>query len=104
IWSDIGGEASDMIPMALVDNRIAFGTGEQNGGVYNTITSSVPVNTGEWVHVVVTRDTATGAKQLFINGVLDAAGTGSTGPLNANPIVAFGSNALDNRYFNGSID
>ena len=104
IWSDIGGAANDMIPMALVNNRLAFGTGEQNGGSYNTIWSSAPVNTGQWVHVVVTRDVNSGAKQLFINGVLNAAGTGSSGLLNANSIIGIGANALDNRYFNGLIE
>jgi Concanavalin A-like lectin/glucanases superfamily len=104
VWADISGTSPDMIPLALTGDRAAFGTGEQNGGVYDTLTSSVSVNTGSWVHLVVTRDMSTGAKQMFVNGTLDGTSTGSTGMLNANPIIAFGSNPLDGRYFDGAID
>ena len=104
VWADISGESPDMIPLALTGDRAAFGTGEQNGGVYDTLTSSIPVNTGTWVHLVVTRDMSTGVKQMFVNGSLDGTSTGSTGMLNANPIIAFGSNPLDGRYFDGAID
>ena len=93
-----------MIPLALTGDRAAFGTGEQNGGFYDTLTSTVSVNTGSWVHLVVTRDMSTGVKQMFVNGALDGTSTGSTGMLNANPIIAFGSNPLDFRPFNGAID
>jgi hypothetical protein len=104
VWADIAGTSPDMIPIALVADRAAFGTGEQNGGVYDTLTSSVSVNTGSWVHLVVTRDMNTGVKQMFVNGTLDGTSTGSTGMLNANPLIAFGANPLDFRFFNGAID
>jgi len=104
IWSDVGGPGPDMVPMALVGTQIAFGTGEQNGGSYDTTTSATSVNTGQWVHVVVTRDSSTGDKQIYIDGVLDASSTGSTGTLDFNPVIAFGANPLDGRYFPGQID
>lgn len=109
IWSDKGGPAADTIAMSLTGDRLAFGTGE-NAGVggyvgYNTLTSTVPVNTGKWVCAAVTRDMTTGAKQLYINGQLNGSNTeGGTGTLNANPYMVFGANALDGRYFDGQID
>ena len=105
IWSDKSGGASDMIPMSLTADRIAFGTGGNGGVGYNTLTSTVPVNTGEWVCAAVTRDMTTGAKQLYINGQLDGSNTaGGTGSLDANPYIVFGANPLDYRYFDGEID
>lgn len=106
IWSDVGGGANDMIPMAVVNGNLAFGTGENCPYYsYDTLTSTVPINTGQWVHVAVTRDEATGTKQIFINGKLNATnGNGGNCPLNANPIIAFGSNPLDYRFLNGQMD
>lgn len=105
IWSDVGGGANDMIPMAVVNGNLAFGTGENCPYSYDTLTSTVPINTGQWVHVAVTRDEATGTKQIYINGKLNATnGNGGNCPLNANSIIAFGANPLDGRFFNGQMD
>ena len=107
IWADVGGDGPDMIPMAMVNGNLAFGTGENCGVGYDTLTSTVPVNTGEWTHVAVTRDTTTGGKQLYINGVLNNANLNGGGcPLNYNynAAIAFGANWLDGRYFVGQLD
>lgn len=104
LWSDWGGCSADYLPMALTHNRLAFFTGGAGCAGDANLTSTVAVNTGQWVHVVVTRDSVTGAKQMFINGVLNASGVGPTGQLGTNPIIGIGGNALDNRYFNGDID
>lgn len=106
IWSDVGGYAPDMIPMAIVNGNLAFGTGclDSIDG-YDTLTSTVPVNTGEWVHVAVTRDNTTGGKQVYLNGVLNNANLeGRTCSLNALGVIALGSNPLDNRYYAGQLD
>jgi concanavalin A-like lectin/glucanase superfamily protein/FIMAH domain-containing protein len=107
IWADVGGGGPDMIPMAIVNGNLAFGTGENCGVGYDTLTSTVPVNTGQWVHVAVTRDTTTGGKQLYINGVLNNTNfNGGCGSLNYNyrGAIAFGANWLDHRFFSGQMD
>lgn len=105
IWSDIAGPAADMIPMALLGGHISFGTGDCKSDAYDSLTSSVAVNTGKWVFVAVTRDAATGEKRIYIDGKLDGQhkNTG-TCALNANKIVTFGGNPLDDRYFKGALD
>ncbi len=104
IWSDIGGDAADMIPMAVVAGQLAFGTGGSGAGEYDTLTSQSAVNTGVWVHVAVTRDATSGAKEVYINGNLEGSSVGTTVSLNANPYIAFGANPLDGRFFAGQID
>jgi hypothetical protein len=105
IWSDTAGPAPDMIPMALIAGHVGFGTGECPGREYNTLTSKAAVNTGEWVHVAVTRDTTSGAKQLYINGRLDSSNDqGGTCSLNSTPVITFGANPLDGRFFKGQMD
>ena len=41
--------------------------------------STKAVNDGRWHHVVLTRDTATGAGQVYLGGTLSAAATGASG-------------------------
>jgi MYXO-CTERM domain-containing protein len=104
VWSDIGGDAPDMVPMAIVGGQLVFGTGGSNPGEYDTLASQSAVNTGVWLHVAITRDMTSGAKQVYINGNLENSSTGGTDSLNANPYIAFGANPLDGRYFAGVID
>jgi predicted acyltransferase (DUF342 family) len=106
IWSDYPGGAADMIPMALNGGHLSFGTGENGTAWYNTLTSTLPINTGDWVCAAVTRDKATGTKEMYINGSLDASVdvVGGTGSLNFNPYIVIGSNPLDKRWFDGQID
>ncbi|WP_035609689.1 LamG-like jellyroll fold domain-containing protein [Haloferula sp. BvORR071] len=76
----------------LVD-RISFQTGFAGGAQPNAVihgTSSV--STGNWVHIAATRVRATGVMKLYVNGVLEATGTGSTDLLNANSVLSFGGN------------
>ena len=40
----------------------------------------------------------------FVNGVLDGVSNGGTGLLTANPVIHFGGNTLDGRYFLGLMD
>lgn len=107
IYSDVPGGGIDMIPMALVGDRLAFHTGAAAGCTPGnfTLTSTVAVNTGQWVHVAVTRNMATGLKQLYINGVLNAtASDGGDCPLTGNPKIIFGGNTVDGQFFNGQLD
>jgi hypothetical protein len=67
-----------VIPMALTGSKLAFLTG---GGTQDTLHSATSINTGTYVHLVVTRNQTTGQKNIYINGTLDASDTGATGLL-----------------------
>jgi hypothetical protein len=75
------GGYNDTIPIALTGHKAAFFTGDPSGANGNTLHSTNDVTTGSWVHIVVTRDEASGAKTIYVNGVLDSSDTGTTGPL-----------------------
>jgi fibronectin type 3 domain-containing protein len=85
---------------ALVGSRLAFGTGNPD----ITIVSTISINDGAWHHCVATRQQITGAINLYIDGVLRGAGTGSRNTLNASARLLFGAIASGNGYFNGSLD
>lgn len=69
--------------------------------------TSAPVNDNVTRHFVLTRDADTGAQQIFINGVLDAANTGSTGTASVTFSTLGGiedSAANSNDYLKGTLD
>jgi len=104
IWADVGGGANDFVfggtRSAGGVNRLSFFVG--SGDV--TTTGNLPINTGQWTHLAVTRSATNGAVKLYVNGALDATNTAGLATLNANPNIHIGGNTLDGRYFNGAID
>lgn len=75
-------DEDSVIPFALTGDLVAFYTG---GGQWDddTLYSYSAVNTGDYVHIAVTRDQATGEKKLFVNGALEESSFIHTRPLNA---------------------
>ena len=71
-------QADGVIPLAVTGSKLAFYTGDA-AGVGSTLHSATSVvnNNNQYVHVVVTRNQATGQKLIYINGALDASETGS---------------------------
>jgi len=90
-FADIGGNARDFIIAGTRSaggvNRISFQTGNPNTAIHGTS----PVNTGAWVHVVVTRAQASGEMKLYVNGVLEGTVTGGTSMLDQNPVISIGA-------------
>ncbi len=100
--SDLGTTSSnDFVPMALNGNFITFGTGD---GGDNTITSTIPVNDGQWHHVAVTRNKNTAVKKIYIDGTENVSGTGSSLSYSANPFIYAGADFVDGAYFSGVLD
>lgn len=91
IHADIAGNARDFIiggtRSAGGVDRISFQTGTPNTVVHGTR----PVNTGEWIHVAVSRRQTTGEMKIYVNGVLDGTAVGGTSVLNQNPELAIGA-------------
>jgi hypothetical protein len=87
--------ARDVIPVALTGGQVAFNVGDSSGD--NTMNSSATVNDDTWHHVVVTRNQATGGRQIFIDGTLDSSSGGATGLLNDPVLLTIGckSDATD---------
>ena len=76
-------QVDGVLPLALTGNKAAFYTGDSSGNG-NTLHSTNNVATGNYVHIVVTRNQFTGEKKLYVNGVLDSSDFGSTDILNGN--------------------
>jgi hypothetical protein len=65
-YADVAGVRDDF-GVAILNNRLAFGT----GNVETTVIGSTPLNTGEWIHVAAVREQATGTIRIYVNGVLE---------------------------------
>jgi len=75
-----GGDNGDYgIALFGSGGRLAFGVAR--GATAQTICGSANVATGTWHHVAVTRRTSDGAMRLFVDGQLDASGTGPSGDI-----------------------
>jgi len=97
--AEVGGVTTDF-GTSMLNNKLAFGIGSPDV----TIQSTTSINTGNWTHVAVTWDGSTGAMKLYINGVLEASGTGGTGLRSAPSNIRIGSILTGINYFSGVID
>jgi len=101
IVSALGNDYSmSTMPMGQSGNKLAFYT----GGVQqqNTLYSQASIVTGQYVHVVVTRDQLTGEKRIYINGVLDSSGFFGTDLLSSSGGPSLGYN--NGNVFSGEVD
>lgn len=97
------GNADQVIPMAQTGSKLAFLTG---GLRPDTLHSTTPINTGQYVHLVVTRDQNSGEKKIYINGNLDSSDVGAAGPLTtaSDPSLYLGLNWNAFNGFQGELD
>ena len=111
VAADIPGQFNDIIPAALDGGQIGFNTG---GVVDDTLNSQTDINDGNYHHIVVTRDQATGEKQIYVDGNLDNDDSATTNWLSYPRIVAVGcqidasqsdpSSAATANFFQGWLD
>jgi hypothetical protein len=85
---------------ALLGNQFAFGTGSPD----TTISSTMAINDGAWHQCVATRLQSSGTLSLYVDGILQASGNGSTNSLKASPYLRFGARQTGANFFNGSLD
>lgn len=82
-------------------------TGRIGLAVDNTLVarSTNAVNDGQWRHVVLTRDSASGLGQVYVDGVLQAAAAGPVG-LKTTPFASLGrmENGATGNAFQGRLD
>jgi len=89
------GINNGVMPMGQTGSKLAFYTG---GSLLNVLHSQASINTGQYVHVVTTRDQGTGEKRIYVNGVLDATVYSDTDTLNGSS-----SGGLTIGYNNGNV-
>lgn len=96
---DAPGVANDF-GTAMCGGKFAFGIGNPD----TTFLSTSTINNGAWHHCVATRQQATGAINLYVDGVLQTSGVASKNTLNSSARLLFGAIASGGGYFNGSLD
>lgn len=85
---------------ALIGNKFGFGVGNPD----TTIVSTSAINDGQWHHCVATRQQATGIIRVYVDGNLQATGTGTKNTLSASARLLLGAVSSGSGYFNGSLD
>jgi RHS repeat-associated protein len=99
----LSANSDQVIPMAQTGSKLAFLTG---GGTVDTLHSATSINTGSYVHLVVTRDQNSGVKKIYVNGTLDASDVGVAGQLGtaSDPTLWLGFNSTFSAGFIGDMD
>jgi hypothetical protein len=96
---EVAGNANDF-GTALCGSKFVLGTGNPD----TTIASATSINDGAWHYCVATREQASGTLKVYVDGVLEATGTGSTQSLTAAKSLRFGSLQTGLGFFQGSLD
>ena len=91
---------ADDFGTALCGTKFAFGTGNPD----TTITSATSINDGNWHYCVATREQASGTLKVYVDGVMEATGTGGTQSLTAASSLRFGSVQTGQGFLQGSLD
>ncbi|MES2924918.1 MAG: LamG-like jellyroll fold domain-containing protein [Verrucomicrobiota bacterium] len=102
IDADIAGVAADF-GTALMNGKAAFGVGTSDGTPVTTILSTSTINDGIWHHIAATRNSASGAMKLYVDGVLQASATGSTGT-RSSTALRIGRKQPGGGYLTGTLD
>jgi O-glycosyl hydrolase len=98
---EVGGSVDDF-GLALVGSKAALGVGNPD----TTLSSTTSVNDGQWHHIAATRDAVGGAMQLYVDGTLQASGSGPIGARTAPPYLRIGSIQTGSSagFLSGTID
>ena len=97
MWA-YSGSNSNSFALSILNNKVSFFTGNPD----TSISGSSIVTTGEWVHVVATKNGVAGTKSIYVNGILEVTGSANINILNAYPDITIGGNAID-KFFSGNI-
>jgi hypothetical protein len=98
---EVGGGGADW-GTAIVNGKFVLGVGSTGGDT--TIASSVNINDGAWHHVAATRNNATGAMTVYVDGAPRGSGTGPTGSRTLPASLRIGSLQTGSNFLNGALD
>jgi hypothetical protein len=84
-----------------IGSKLALGVGNTD----TTLLSARSINDGNWHFVAASRNSGSGAMQLFVDGILDATRAGPAGSRTAPPALRIGSlqTGVGGGFFNGRI-
>ena len=88
------------MPLALTGSKVAIGVNDHNSNNI-TLHSQTSVNDGQYHHIAVTRNQASGQLKVYVDGNLDGTATGPTDVLYVPSIIALGGYF---NYYNGLLD
>ncbi|MGA2243568.1 MAG: LamG domain-containing protein [Verrucomicrobiota bacterium] len=102
IVSALGNDyGTGVLPMGQAGGKLVFYTG---GSLLNRLYSQASINSGQYVHVVSTRDQLTGEKRIYIDGVLDSSVYSDTdmlgGSTSSGPSIGYNNGNV----FSGEMD
>jgi uncharacterized repeat protein (TIGR03806 family) len=83
---EVNGSVNDF-GTSLVGNKFGFGIGNPD----TTILSTSAINDGQWHHLVATRNAFNGQMKVYVDGVLQAIGTGATAARTGSPFLRIAS-------------
>ncbi len=100
---ELSGGGDDIF-WGFLDSTGRIGVQKGDG---TAVKSAAPVNTGVWRHVVLTRDSSSGAAKVYVDGALSASGTVDTGVVGT-AFSSFGRVEVSGggtiRYLDGQLD
>lgn len=97
--AETGGVTTDW-GISLLNNKLAFGMGSPD----ITLQSKSTVNDNQWHFVSATWAMGTGTMSLYLDGLLNGTATTSAGQYrNGQNLLTFGSIAIPNNYYTGSL-
>lgn len=86
--------------LGLTGGVVGFAAADEQAALH----SQAPVNTGNFVHVVITQNASSGERAVFVNGTLDSQQQGSSISNAVHDILTLGANPGQDSYFAGLID
>lgn len=86
--------------LGLTGGVVGFAAANEQAALH----SQAAVNSGSFVHVVVTQNASTGERSVFVNGALDNQQQGSSISNAVHDILTLGANPGQSSYFAGLID
>jgi hypothetical protein len=89
VFADVPSVITDDFGAGLLNDKFQMTIGNPD----TPVKSTSDVTTDMWVHVAGTRKRASGLVLVFVNGVLEGAGTGNTNALSASPTMSIGGRA-----------
>ena len=94
------------IPLAITGSKAAFTIISSDGPGTVTLNSQTSVTDGQYHFLAVTRQQSTGLMSLYVDGNLEATGTGITNPVVTTSYInlAGGGGNYGANYFNGLLD
>ena len=101
--AEVGGGLNDFGVSLRSDGRVVAGVGA-GSDVSIVSTPATSYKDGSWHHVVFTRNMASGALRLYIDGAAAGNATGGTTALNGPSFINFGRIQSGGNYFAGSLD